>query len=144
MSKKERDRKATISKDGRSVEYSRDEIETLLPNLADELKKDPIVIPPSEHQNSPRTQEEIEEVTKSQYDQETELFLPKTEDFLRRCSTLEEAEEIIDHQLKIHEITKEQADYLRELCRKHGVRYFGGKKEWGYYEKTYRTKRSSI
>ena len=110
MSKKERDRKAIISKDGRSVEYSRDEIETLLPNLADELKKDPIVIPPSEQQNSPRTQEEIEGIVKSQYDQETELFLPKTEHFLRRCSTLEEAEEIIDHQLKVQEITQEQAD----------------------------------
>ncbi len=147
MYEKDSNKKAKISKDKRSIEYSRDEIETLLPNLAEELTKSQEF---SENQtiSKPedplRTRDEVKKAIQSRYDPDTELFLPRTEDFLRRCSTDEEAFEIIDYQLKIHEITEEQANKLRDLCKKYGVRHFGQKKEWGYYEKTYRTKRNSV
>jgi len=134
-------KKAKISKNRHSVDYSRKEIELLLPNLTKELHAytDNLSnnsIP--DLQNLTRTREEIQKITQSDYDTNSELQFPKTENFIRRCSTLEEAEEIIDYQLKINQITKQQADKLRELCKKHGMRYFGQKKEWGYYERTYR------
>ena len=147
MENKDSEKKAKISKDKRSVDYSRDEIESLLPNLAGELAGDqhnPLEIVPENLESAPRSPEEIKKATESQYIPDSELFLPKTEDYLRRCSSLEEAEEIIDHQLKINEITLEHANELREICKKHGLGYFGQKKEWGYYEKTYRNKRNSV
>ncbi|MBN2154935.1 MAG: DUF2095 family protein [Candidatus Lokiarchaeota archaeon] len=135
-------KKAKINKNGLSVDYSREEIEQYLPNLADELHNNPInpieIYGPNTEKKKLRTREEIEEITRSQYEENSELYFPKTEDFLRRCSSLEEAEDIIEHQLKMKEITESQAEELRELCKKYGVRFFGPKKEWGYYEKTYR------
>lgn len=147
MENKDSKKKAKLSEDKRTVEYSRDEIESLLPNLTRELAGDqynPLEIVQENLERIPRSHEEIKKTTKSQYDPDTELFSPKTEDYLRRCSTIEEAEEIINHQFKINEITKEQANELRKLCKKHGLGYFGQKKEWGYYEKTYRNKRNSV
>ncbi len=147
MEKKTSNKKANISENKQSVEYSQDEIESLLPNLARELagnQHNPLEITPKDNEKTPRSQEEIKKVTQSQYDTDSELFIPKTENYLRRCETLEEAEELIDHQLEIKEITTKRAEELRELCKKHGVRYFGQKKEWGYYEKTYGNKRNSL
>lgn len=140
-------KKAKISNDGRAVDYSMDEIKNLLPNLANELsdsQNPPLDIPTTTQYNEPRSPEQVKNVVQSLYDTDSELFLPKTEDYLQRCSSLEEAKEIINYQLKINEITKEQADEFLKLCKKHGVRYFGKKKEWGYYERTYREKRSSV
>jgi hypothetical protein len=139
--------KAKIHKDGRSVDYSREEIESYLPNLVEELSSNqnpPIQIPTTTQYKEPRTPDQVKESLRSQYDPDSELFNPKTEDYLRRCSTLEEAKEIILFQLKIKEITNDQADKYLNLCEKHGVRYFGQKKEWGYYERTYRKKTSSV
>ena len=148
MENRDNRKKAQISKDKLSVDYPRDEIETYLPNLAEEIngleqKSIEFTSESSENQVVPRSQEEIQKAVESNYDSDSELFLPKTEDYLRRCSTLDEAKDIIDHQLKLNEISKEQAKELWELCAKHGIRYFGQKKEWGYYEKTYRNKGNS-
>ena len=140
-------KKAKINENGFSVDYSRDEIENLLPNLAVELINNStksIEIQPPSPEKEIRTREEVQQAAKSQYETDSELYFPSTTDFLRRCSTLEEAEEIINHQLKMNEINQSQAEELRDLCKKHGVRFFGPKKEWGYYEKTYRKKRDSV
>ena len=148
MENKENTKKAQLSKDKLSVDYSREEIEKLLPNLAKELsesnqKNIGVSSNNTESQPKLRSEDEIRKATQSQYDSDSELYLPKTRDYLRRCSTLEEAKEIINHQLKLNEISPEEAEELWELCVKHGVRYFGQKKEWGYYEKTYRNKGNS-
>lgn len=140
-------KKAKIDEKGLSVEYSREEIESLLPNLAEELTNNPhepieVEVPPSKKEL--RSKNDIQQAAKSQYKTDSELYSPSTVDFLRRCSTLEEAEEIINYQLKMNEISKSQAEELLDLCNKHGVRYFGPKKEWGYYEETYRKKRNSV
>jgi hypothetical protein len=81
---------------------------------------------------------------KSQYNEDSELYFPKTEDFLRRCSSLKEAEEIIAFQLKQKHITEEKADELIKLCKEKGIQSFGSKKEWGYYERTYRNRIEKI
>ena len=59
-------------------------------------------------------------------------FNPTAADFIRRCDTEEQAEEIIAYLEKKGEITKMDADELR--CKlKDGVRTFGPKKEENFY-----------
>jgi hypothetical protein len=58
---------------------------------------------------------------------------PGVMDFLRRCDTVEEAEEIINYLEGRGEITCERAEELRRQLRERGLRSFGEKKEPGYY-----------
>lgn len=74
----------------------------------------------------------------SKYEKNSELYNPKTEDFLRKCSNFEEAKEIIKFQLKQNEISKVKAKKLLDLCKLNGLRYFGLKKKNAYYERKYR------
>jgi len=62
-----------------------------------------------------------------------EHYMPDVVDFIRRCDTEEQAEEIIDYMEKRGEITPEYAKKLRKQLKKEGVRSFGPKKEAGYY-----------
>jgi hypothetical protein len=60
-------------------------------------------------------------------------FNPQAVDFLRRCDTEAQAEEIIAYLEKKGEITKEYAHELRCQLKKDGVRSFGPKKEENHY-----------
>ena len=60
---------------------------------------------------------------------------PGVTDFLRRCSSNEEAFEIIEHLAKRGEVTAEEAEELRRRLRDEGVRSFGPKKKPGFYER---------
>jgi hypothetical protein len=60
---------------------------------------------------------------------------PDVVDFLRRCNTDEEAMQIIDFLEKRGEITEVHAKELRQQLQTQGVRSFGSKKSWGYYER---------
>jgi hypothetical protein len=62
-------------------------------------------------------------------------FNPQAVDFLRRCDTKEQAEEIIAYLEKKGEITKEYAHELICQLKKDGVRAFGPKKEENHYFK---------
>jgi hypothetical protein len=62
-------------------------------------------------------------------------FNPQAIDFLRRCDTESQAEEIIIYLEKKGEITKEYASELRAQMKKDGVRCFGPKKEENHYFK---------
>ena len=62
-------------------------------------------------------------------------FNPQAVDFLRRCDTKEQAEEIIAYLEKKGEITKAYACELRSQLEKDGVRVFGPKKEENHYFK---------
>jgi hypothetical protein len=62
-------------------------------------------------------------------------FNPTAVDFIRRCDTDGQAEEIIAYLEKKDEITKEYAEELRCQLKKNGVRCFGPKKEEYYYFK---------
>ncbi len=62
-------------------------------------------------------------------------YMPDVIDFIRRCDTEKQAEEIIDYMEKRGEITKEYANKLRKQLKEQGVRSFGPKKEEGYYFK---------
>jgi len=62
-------------------------------------------------------------------------YEPNVVDFLRRCSSDEEAQEIIEYMRGRGEVTCEEAEALCSQLREKGVRSFGPKKEPGYYEK---------
>jgi hypothetical protein len=60
---------------------------------------------------------------------------PNVIDFLRRCSSDQEALEIIEYMRKRGEVTGEEAEKLCAQLHEKGVRSFGPKKKPGYYEK---------
>jgi len=62
-------------------------------------------------------------------------FNPSAVDFIRRCDTEAQAQEIIAYLQKKGEITIEYADELRFQLKRDGVRSFGPKKEENYYFK---------
>ncbi len=64
-------------------------------------------------------------------------YMPDVVDFIRRCRTVEEAEEIIAYLERRGEISKEYADRLRRQLKTRGLRSFGSWKEPGYYLKRY-------
>jgi hypothetical protein len=83
--------------------------------------------------------EPAEEETSS--DNETVLpdkfrhYNPAVLDFLRRCDTEAQAEEIITYLHKRGELTEDHACKLRTQLKKEGVRSFGSKKDENYYFK---------
>jgi hypothetical protein len=62
-------------------------------------------------------------------------FNPQAVDFIRRCDTEAQVEEIITYLEKRGEITHENAAQLRYQLKKDGVRSFGPKKEENHYFK---------
>ncbi len=60
-------------------------------------------------------------------------FYPSAEDFIRRCDTEAQAEEIIAYLEKREEISKKQAQGLRSQLKRKGLRSFGPKKEENHY-----------
>jgi hypothetical protein len=62
-------------------------------------------------------------------------FSPSAVDFIRRCNTEAQAEEIIGYMQKKGEITQEYAEKLRCQLKHEGLRSFGPKKEEYYYFK---------
>ncbi|MCD6096557.1 MAG: DUF2095 family protein [Thermoprotei archaeon] len=66
-----------------------------------------------------------------------ELRNPDVISFIRRCNTVEEAEEVISYMERRGEITKNYADLLRKQLREKGLKSFGEHKEPGYYFRKY-------
>ncbi|MFX0169823.1 MAG: DUF2095 family protein [Candidatus Hodarchaeota archaeon] len=62
-------------------------------------------------------------------------YSPDVIDFLRRCSTNEEAMEIIAFLEERGEIKPVHAKELRKQLQSKGIRSFGSKKIWGHYER---------
>jgi hypothetical protein len=62
-------------------------------------------------------------------------YSPDVIDFLRRCATDEEALEIISFLEKRGEINTIHAEELRKQLQNQGLRSFGARKSWGYYER---------
>ena len=82
---------------------------------------------------------ECEECGEDEFAQSTETpdklrhFNPTAVDFIRRCDTEAQAEEIIAYLQKKGEITTQYADELRCQLKRDGVRSFGPKKEENHY-----------
>lgn len=111
-------------------EYEKEEFEEKFPHLAKELKetKGVAITRYRESEEEFLKEEEFERIDFSDY-------TPTVIDFLRRCETDEEALEIINWLEERGEISHELAKELRIKLVKEGVRSFGPKKEWGWYER---------
>lgn len=62
-------------------------------------------------------------------------YLPDAVDYIRRCDSEKQAEEIVDYLERRNEITGEYAQKLRKQIKTKGVRSFGPKKQDDYYSR---------
>ncbi len=109
-------------------EYDRDEFEERFPALAKEVEEGGVPVDAYRTSERKVVAEEDEMRDFSGYN-------PTIIDFLRRCETDDEALEIINWMEERGEITHEMAKELRITLVQKGVRAFGSKKEWGWYER---------
>ncbi|MDH5754812.1 MAG: DUF2095 domain-containing protein [Candidatus Bathyarchaeota archaeon] len=110
------------------MEFDKETLKKMFPNLAKELES-------SEHKtsiNSVRTDIQAGEKAASK---RFVHYMPDVIDFIRRCDTEEQAEEIIAYMEKRGEIKKQHAEKLKKQLKEKGVRSFGPKKEENYYLK---------
>ncbi len=70
-------------------------------------------------------------------DEDFQIGLPDAVDYIRRCKTVQEAEEVISYLERTKQITKHKAEELREQLYSQGLESFGPHKEFGYYVKKY-------
>ncbi len=141
-----KDRKKVIKKseinreDGLKILYDKEELKKYFPNLTSEIiqgkKKIPI--------NAVRVKKDSIEKEKTDpfKDYKEDLKNPGVFDFIRRCSTLNDALDILDYLLKRNEISKDLYTMLKSIISQDGglsnlVNKIGGYKEPGYYQKKY-------
>ncbi len=114
-------------------------LKKMFPNLCNELETGEVKVPINAVRKDPEAIEnaecEEEEFEPSVPLDKLRHFNPTAVDFIRRCDTDGQAEEIIAYLEKKNEITKEYANELRNQLKKNGVRCFGPKKEEYYYFK---------
>lgn len=81
----------------------------------------------------------IDGVRKMSEEQESEssgeavTFLPNVIDYIRRCDSVKQANEIIDYMSKQGEIDPPQARAIKKQLKAEGLRSFGAKKEKDHY-----------
>ena len=141
--KKEPFKKASVQdEDGLKISYDKEELDEYFPHLIKEISGNQKSI----KINSVEMEIESYTVHNSQESYPSypkELINPSTIDFIRRCTTNEEALNILDYMLERKKISNVdynslksqilEEDGLKELINKHG-----GFKSPGYYEKKYR------
>jgi len=110
------------------VEFDRETFKKMFPNLAKELESNAHKV----SVNSVRTDVQTGERASSE---RFVHYMPDVIDFIRRCDTEEQAEEIIAYMEKRGEIGKQYSKKLRKQLKEKGVRSFGPKKEENYYFK---------
>jgi len=122
-------------------------IKKIFPHLFEELETGDVKVPINAVRKNPIEAEEeaagieCEECPEEEVTSCTETpdklrhFNPSAVDFIRRCDTEAQAEEIIAYLQKKGEITKENAEQMRCQLKRDGVRSFGPKKEECHYFK---------
>ncbi len=137
-----------IHEDNLTIEYNKDELEHLLPELTREIheKRDQhlsfgevVDELEKEEAGEDSSAEEEEQAVESRWQKqrERELKNPDAIAFIRRCSTVDEAKQIIEYLEKRGELTPELATKFRDQLQNSGLESFGPKKEPGYYERTF-------
>ncbi len=116
------------------------DLKKMFPNLYRELEGGDCKVPinavrknvtKAEESQSGETEKEEFELTVAS--DKFRHYNPSAVDFIRRCDTEIQAEEIIAYMQKKGEITEEYANELRCKVKRDGVRCFGPKKEENYY-----------
>ena len=110
------------------MEFDKENFKKMFPNLVKELEsgENKVAV------NSVRTDDQMAEKACSQ---RFVNYTPDVIDFIRRCDTEEQAEEIIAYLERRGEVEKQYAEKLRKQIKEKGVRSFGSKKENDYYLK---------
>lgn len=110
------------------MEFEKERLKRMFPSIARELEDDENKV----SVNSIRTEVQAGEKASSE---RFSHYNPDVIDFIRRCDTEKQAEEIIVYMEKRGEIEKQHAERLRKQLKTKGVRSFGPKKEENYYLK---------
>ncbi|MDH7563271.1 MAG: DUF2095 family protein [Candidatus Bathyarchaeota archaeon] len=108
--------------------FDKESFKRMFPNLVKEMELDENRV----SINSVRTDAERGKKASSR---KFASYDPDVIDFVRRCDTDAQAEEIITYMEKRGEIDKQYAAKLRRQLKTSGVRSFGSKKEDDYYLK---------
>jgi hypothetical protein len=118
-------------------------IKKMFPHLYDELETGEVKVPINAVRKNPMeaeaaaTGEECdcteEEFVCTETPDKLRHFNPSAVDFIRRCDTEAQAEEIIAYLQKKGELTKQDAEQMRCQLKRDGVRSFGPKKEEYHY-----------
>lgn len=117
-------------------------LKKMFPNLYKELEAGDAKVPIDAVRKNPEeaeadqaecAEQEIEPEAETSMPDKLRHFNPSAEDFIRRCDTEAQAEEIIAYLLKKGELTKDEASNLRCQLKRGGVRSFGPKKEENHY-----------
>jgi hypothetical protein len=111
-----------------AVETDKKSFKKMFPNLSEELEGGESKV------SIDAVRTDSEAVEKAMPDK-FRSYDPTVVDFIRRCDTEEQAEEIIAYLEKKGEVTKEHAAKLRKHLKRQGVRSFGPKREENYYFK---------
>ena len=121
----------------------KESLKKMFPNLYKELEQGEVKISiDSLRRNSQEAEtetaeaaeeEEVEPKAATSTPDKLRHFNPTAVDFIRRCDTEVQAEEIITYLRKKGEITEEYAEELRCHLKQEGVRSFGPKKEENHY-----------
>lgn len=111
------------------MDLKKDAFKRMFPNLGEEIDSEENKVPVK----SVRTDKETGErhVAGGRFVN----YVPDVVDFIRRCDTSKQAEEIISYMEKRGEIETQYATKLRRQLKERGVRSFGLKKEHDYYLK---------
>jgi hypothetical protein len=114
-------------------------LKKIFPHLYDELETGEAKVPINAVRKNPEVIENAE-CEEDEFEPSVPLdklrhFNPSAVDFIRRCDTEVQAEEIISYLEKKCEIKKEYANELRRQLKRDGLRSFGSKKEEYYYFK---------
>src|ERR1035437_10024736 len=115
-------------------------LKKMFPHLYNELETGEVKVPINAVRKNPLEAEEAAMGVECECEEEesapcTETpdklrhFSPSAVDFIRRCDTEAQAEEIISYLQKKGEITKDNAKQMRCQLKQKGVRSFGPKKE---------------
>jgi hypothetical protein len=120
-------------------------IKKIFPHLYEELESGEVKVPINGVRKNPMEAEEAacggyedcteEEFVCSETPDKLRHFNPSAVDFIRRCDTEAQAEEIIAYLERKGEITEDNAKELQCQLKKDGVRSFGPKKEEYHYFK---------
>ena len=114
-------------------------LKKMFPHLYKELETGEYKVPINAVRKNPHDVEEgkaeEEEFEPKVLPDKLRHFNPCAVDFIRRCDTEAQAEEIIVYLNKRGEITRECAEELLCRLKREGVRSFGPKKEENYYFK---------
>jgi hypothetical protein len=125
------------------MEIDKKSVKKMFPNLVKELEGEENKVKiDSVRANAAKAEEAVSDPDSTLLD-EAEAALPDmfrhynptVVDFIRRCDTQQQAEEIICYLLKRGEITAEEAAEVRTQIKKEGLRSLGPKKEEDYYFK---------